>query len=145
VPGTGTKELSSKYCYEVETVADGRIVHLMRPAWKNKGFDFMIHVSGTVFHPGGRATMPSQTDIVNDLRAKRREDRRKFLRVKDIIDRLYACSAVSDEELRVLNFRTGHTFEVVAKAAKWLFIEQDLTYWNFSGRGMLYGAITSAR
>ena len=36
----------------------------------------------------------------------------------------------------------GYAFEHVLKTIKWLFIEQDITYWNWSGRAMLYSAIT---
>ena len=27
---------------------------------------------------------------------------------------------------------------IILLAIKWLFIEQDITYWNWSGRNMLY-------
>jgi len=33
--------------------------------------------------------------------------------------------------------------ETVLKLIKWLFIEQDVTYWHFSGRNMLYRGLKS--
>jgi hypothetical protein len=32
-------------------------------------------------------------------------------------------------------------FEMLLKILKWLFIEQDITYWNYDGRQMLKMAI----
>lgn len=43
-PGMGAGNDSSKYTYYVETLADGNRVYLTRPAFLNKGFDFVIRV-----------------------------------------------------------------------------------------------------
>lgn len=32
----------------------------------------------------------------------------------------------------------------ILKAIKWLFIEQDIRYWNYSGRNMTWGIVPSA-
>lgn len=34
-----------------------------------------------------------------------------------------------------------HPIEIILLALKWLFIEQDFTYWNNSGRFMLYDTL----
>jgi hypothetical protein len=38
-------------------------------------------------------------------------------------------------------FKTGHSSELIFECVKWLFEEQDVTYWNYSGRTMFYNAI----
>ena len=37
----------------------------------------------------------------------------------------------------------GWDYEVLLKLLRWLFIEQDVTYWSGNGREMLYSAILS--
>jgi hypothetical protein len=32
----------------------------------------------------------------------------------------------------------------ILKAIKWLFIEQDIRYWNYSGRNMTWGLVPPA-
>src|SRR6266545_8406641 len=61
-PGTGKGELTSKYTYFVESLANGTRVFLTRPARLNNGFDFEIRVEGMKFASAkGRTTnRPSQ-------------------------------------------------------------------------------------
>jgi len=40
-----------------------------------------------------------------------------------------------------LKFKSGLPADAVLRLLKWLFIEQDLTYWNNSGRRMFMQAI----
>lgn len=48
---------------------------------------------------------------------------------------------IEDSKLRTLTFQTGYTAELLVKVIKWFFIEQDVTYWNYSGRAKLLHAI----
>lgn len=34
-----------------------------------------------------------------------------------------------------------HPIEIIILAVKWLFMEQDCAYWNYSGREMFYTAL----
>ena len=34
-----------------------------------------------------------------------------------------------------------HPVEIIILAIKWLFMEQDCAYWNYSGRAMFYSAL----
>ncbi len=140
-PGTGTGELCSIYKYEVEQLDGGKIVYLKRPARLNKGFDFEINVSDTNFGTNRRTTMPSHPSILKDLEDKQTEDPKEFEKVKNLIERIYNCEIVKCEEMRSLKFKTGHPIELILKSIKWLFIEQDVTYWNWSGRNMFYSGI----
>ena len=42
-------------------------------------------------------------------------------------------------------FHKGLTLEMLLKILKWLFIEQDITYWNYDGRQMLKMAIDNEK
>ena len=57
---------------------------------------------------------------------------------KKILNKLYNCEFVNEEEYSNIYFAIGIEIEGILKIVKWLFLEQDVTYWNYSGRGMLY-------
>jgi hypothetical protein len=67
--GTGNKEKTSKYRYNVELLPCGNRIYLTRPVPLNKGFDFIIHVENYVFVNG--KDNPKHEDILNDLREKK--------------------------------------------------------------------------
>lgn len=140
-PGEGRGELCSHYIYYVEVLADKRRVFLKRPAPLNKGFDFEVHVEGLNFGESRRTTMPSHAAILRDLSLKKSENPQDFLRVKELIADIYNCNELKDIEYIKTNFREGYPIEAILKAIKWLFIEQDMTYWNWSGRNMFYSAL----
>ena len=140
-PGTGRGEECSHYKYYVDKTEAGNRIFLKRPARLNKGFDFEVHVEDTNFGTTRWRTMPSHNDIYSDLEEKAEEDPEEFEKVRQIVKALYECKAVDDKTIRGLKFSTGHPIEAVLKAVKWLFIEQDMTYWNWSGRAMLYSHI----
>jgi hypothetical protein len=141
-PGTGKGELCSRYTYNVEKLESGEMVYLRRPAALNKGVDFEVHVEGIEFRArGARRTMPSHNNIVEDLIIKKNESSRKYAKVKKIINKLYECKRVTQAEYRNITFAEGHPIEAILKAIKWLFIEQDVIYWNWSGRNMLYSKL----
>lgn len=140
LPGTGKGDETSRYKYEVEILQDNTKVYLMRPAVFNKGFDFAVHVEGLDF--GGRTrTMPRHNDIIEDLRNKSISSAREYKQVRVFIQRIFECQNVDYNTVRNSRFREGHPIEAVLKSIKWLFIEQDVTYWNWSGRNMFYKSL----
>ena len=104
----------------------------------------MVCAEGVSFRTGRYSDMASFEDIIHDLKTKRREDAVEYLQVRELIERVYQCHELTDAQCRALNFRTGHSIELILKLLKWLFIEQDVTYWNYSGRGKLYGGLQEA-
>ena len=139
-PGQGNRELASRYRYNVETLEDGRRVYLLRPAPLNKGFDFTIHVEDTRFKSG--KTMPSHKDIMNDLRSKRERTPSSSRKLLTAIQQIYDL----EEPDRVLKhikmkFGDGYPVDLILKVIKWFFIEQDVTYWNYSGRRMFMSGV----
>jgi hypothetical protein len=137
-PGKGRGELCAHYRYDVETLKDGKRIFLKRPARLNKGFDFEVHVEDTNFGKSRWRSMPTHGDIYNDLYAKMEENPDEFEKIVVLIERIYSCEAISDNEIASLHFVSGYPIEMILKVIKWLFIEQDMTYWNWSGREMFY-------
>jgi hypothetical protein len=125
----------------VDTAADGARILLKRPANLNKGFDFEVHVENYKFGTLRRTSRPSHKTILDDLKAKKAENPNLYKRVEELIDRVFACQDIDNTEVTQIVFNTGYPFDVILAAIKWLFIEQDVTYWNWSGRNMLYSAI----
>lgn len=41
----------------------------------------------------------------------------------------------------MIDFVSGYSSELIIKTLKWLFIKQDIRYWNYSGRDMLWDGI----
>lgn len=62
-------------------------------------------------------------------------------KTRHLIDKVYECEEVLDQEIRGLKFDNGTPFELVNNTIKWFFIEQDIAYWNWSVRAMFYAKI----
>lgn len=66
----------------------------------------------------------------------------EYLQLSTIINEIYQCKSYEPTKLRNLNlFSHILSAEELVLTIKWLFIEQDVTYWNWSGRHMLYQAL----
>ena len=143
VPGMGKGADASKYIYYVEELIDGNRVYLKRPANLHNGFDFLVCVENTNYaKPGERyRNYPKHDDIGEDLRLKKKESPVNYKLLFELIQRIYECDDVSDSEMFTVNFSTGLPVEHILKVLKWLFIEQDIRYWNYSGRNMTWSIV----
>lgn len=140
--GTGKGELASRYRYYVEILKNGEKIYLNRPATLNYGMDFTVHLENTQFRLQGPARdMPSHSNIIDDLKQKQLENFCEYEKVKKILNKLYNCEFVNEEEYSNIYFAIGIEIEGILKIIKWLFLEQDVTYWNYSGRAMLYQSL----
>lgn len=123
-----------EYWYEVETLSDGRKIFLRRPT-RRFDFDFKIEVEGM-------SIKGTHGDIVNDLKDKRNENEEKFKLLMKAIDEVYNGKDVNTViEYFNLNFKTGLSTELLLKLLKWMFILEDIYYWNYKGRKKLMDAI----
>ena len=142
LPGEGKNELASKYTYYVETLNDQRRIYLRRPAFLHNGFDFVVCVEGINFNPTGRRrNYPTHNDILNDLKEKYNEAPIKYDYLYTALYAIYSCSYINIETLYSISFKSGFPCDLIIKTLKWLFIEQDIRYWNYSGRDMLWKEI----
>ena len=141
-PGTGKGNECSKNTYVVETYKDLTIT-LERPANLNKGFDFIVNVNGMYFMSTRRHRNPSHPDIIDALKQVYNSDHDLYnKKIKPLIQNIYDCKNVLFDDNSIACFldyeEKQRPIEIILLSIKWLFIEQDITYWNWSGRKMLY-------
>jgi hypothetical protein len=141
-----------KYRYFVEKCSDGTRVYLARPTSLNKGVDFQVGLEGYCRKRRRRrngkrprrSERPSHDDIIHDLRRKVKEkprlSRALFRAICDVFDCVEPRLAIRRER-RIKNFESGLPSEKILLILKWLFIEQDITYWLGTGRNMLMHTI----
>jgi hypothetical protein len=131
----------TRYKYYVEKLEDGRRIFLLRPTFLNKGIDFQVWVEKLRDEEDRK---PSHKDVFADLILKKKENPSMYPKLLEAIDRVWNCEepdvVLKDYEF---TFIEGFSVELLLKILKWLFIEQDITYWNYDGRGMLRQAIES--
>jgi len=139
-PGTGKGTDTSKYKYIVRKIS-GHDVYLNRPAQFNNGFDFTLNVSNINFNGGGKSTTrPTHKNILDDLLSKKSENPTLYSNFLSEIKNVYNCQTPT-----IINFQfvSGYSSEIILECIKWLFAEQDVTYWNYSGRAMFYDSINA--
>ena len=135
----GTK-YSTSYKYYVEMTRDNRRIFLLRPTFLNKGIDFQVWVER---FGRGLDKRPSHKDIFQDLKLKQSENPVATNSLLRAIDSVWLCEEPDVALLAtgITSFRSGMPNDLLLKILKWLFIEQDITYWNYDGRAMLRIAI----
>lgn len=131
----------------IETGKNGKRIYLHRPAYKNKGMDFEVRVEdyqfrygkyGNVISSGNR---PSHSEIWNDVHDKVVGNPVDGIKLKALITKIYNCEEPKEEEIEACHFTEGLSLDLLLYTIKWLFIEQDMTYWNQSGREMNYNGL----
>ncbi|WP_424008075.1 hypothetical protein [Haloferax denitrificans] len=121
--------------YNLDKLSDGTPVFMIRPAWVNMGYDFKVCVQGwdDSAHPA-----PSHPEIYSDLYWKREhDDSDSFEAICNAVLDIYdgeSADVVLNRYRNEFNFTVGRRPEALLKPLPWLFIEQDIRYWNFSGR-----------
>ena len=138
----GEEKEGGKYRYFVEKFDNGGRLYLERPGRLNKGCDFVIFLENSFLHKNGNDRPPSHKDLFGDLERKKARLAPKHWRA--LLDAIRA-----EYDLKTappLALRTGDDELDAARLTalcRWFFLEQDLTYWNRTGRHMLWGAIES--
>lgn len=145
-PGTGIGADATRFTYYVETLSDGKRVYLRRPANLHWGFDFIVCVEGVNFNPfGRRRNYPTHPDIINDLQQKAFESCEKYRRLHEMMLQVYHCEEIDFSPANKIGFESGYPCDMILAVLKWLFIEQDIRYWNYSGRNMLWSGIAKIK
>lgn len=145
-PGTGTGDLCSRYIYLADRAPSGHHIELHRPAFRNNGMDFTVRCPTIKFNPGNRLVrhMPRHGDLVDAFRSFRRKYGSEYPAIQEAIESVYKCNKLPNLKrfsLFVSAPLSGGDrcpADVALLATKWLFVEQDVTYWNNSGRRMFY-------
>lgn len=115
---------------------NGYSVYLTCPWQRNKGIDFVINAEWYKFKSkkGKNIKNPSHDNIIQDLVQKKQEDENKFKQFYIEIQQVFECKIEAETNIQ---FNSGIPADLLLKLLKWLFIEQDITYWTKSGRKML--------
>lgn len=143
LPGMGSDGFVSRYQYNVETY-ESYSIYLKRPTQLNKGFDFTVNISGLYFKKNRRYSNPSHQDIFNALLSCKAACPEKYVEVKNAIVELYHCKDADLSKISAIFYDymgIAHPIQILLLAIKWLFMEQDCAYWNYSGRKMLFDAL----
>ena len=145
-PGTGNRDGASRYIYYVETLESGDRVYLQRPANLHNGFDFLVCVENANYAKQGHRVRnyPKHEDLRADLEIKKAQNPTEYKRLYALLRKVFDCQDVSDEEMQGFSFEGGLAVDHILKVIKWLFIEQDIRYWNYSGRNMTWRLVPSA-
>lgn len=120
----------------VANLSCGNRIMISTPGQLNKGMDFRVNYEGSkwITSGGRKRDYPSHDDITNDIfekiSAAEHEDVVMLMRA---IESVYNCEEPAYYEC----FDDGISVEALLSLIEWLFMEQDLTYWSFSGRDML--------
>lgn len=134
---------NAKYRYFVETLTNGNRIYLERPGRLNKGCDFVIYIENHILFNNGNDKPPPHNFILNDLAIKKQALpvavwQILIASIKTIFNcQPYNIASQSLQNLPVM----GESYEVILKTLRWLFIEQDITYWSGQGRQMLFNEI----
>ncbi|MBO4983793.1 MAG: hypothetical protein J6D23_07010 [Clostridia bacterium] len=145
-PGTGNGNNASRYRYNVENLNANYSIFLKRPTMLNKGFDFTVNISGMLFKKQRTYSNPSHSDIINALTYCKNNFSVIYRNdIIPILNNIYNCKPVNVSVLSGATFidyqGVSHPIEIILLAVKWLFMEQDCAYWNYSGRAMFYNAL----
>ncbi len=143
-PGTGRGDNASRYRYEVDSYGNYGIF-LKRPTQLNKGFDFTVNVSGMYFKKNRRYSNPSHNDIFEALLCCKKECPNEYYDVREAVIAIYECNDINLSHINAYFFDfegKSHPIQIILLAIKWLFMEQDCAYWNYSGRKMLFDSLT---
>lgn len=142
-PGTGKENNASRYRYNVEQFGNYQIF-LKRPTQLNKGFDFTVNIDGLFFKKNRRYSNPSHQDIIDALTDCKINFPHVYPSITETLQQIYHCTPISLVPTGA-TFRdyagNKHPIEIILLAVKWLFMEQDCAYWNYSGRAMFYGVL----
>lgn len=142
-PGTGRGDNASRYRYNVEHLGDYGIF-LKRPTQLNKGFDFTVNIDGLFFKKNRRYSNPSHQDIIDALTNCKINFPRIYPSIAQKLHQIYKCESVSLVPSGATFYDYAgneHPIEIILLAVKWLFMEQDCAYWNYSGRAMFYNVL----
>lgn len=161
-PGTGKKENSTRHVYCVANSEQlENKVYLERPAFLNKGFDFTVNNSTTQFfapteNNSSRITnTPRHDSLFHPLNFLKDNSPEIFDSLSNAIEEIFLCnniisieenySEILDHEFiysPIPDLALSIDIKTILHNIAWLFMEQDITYWSFTGRYMYYKGLS---
>jgi len=134
--------------YEVEQLSDGRKIVITKPGGKFvfgkvKREDFMVWVYNS---SDSTLWLISHKDIYNDLEEKGKANPKATIKIIDALEKVFNGEEPADIlKTRKLNTPTGEPPEVLPKAYKWIWGQEDCNYPEGEGREMSMKGIRELR
>jgi len=132
-----------QFWYPVENLSDGKQLFIKRPGGLQKwNFDFKVNI---VLEFGlGKGT---HAEVFKDFQNKKAENPLKYPELIKALTEVYNCNNDVDQVLQSIpvlesSFSTGAKVDILLKVIKWMFIMEDIVYWNYKGRNKLYNYLT---
>lgn len=129
-----------KFWYPVEQLPKDNRLFIFRPGGLQKwNFDFKVNVTPELGLEKG-----THDDVATDLRNKKQENPQQFKKLIEVLGEIYGGSENDVDQVLTkypdlqASFQTGAQIEVLLKILKWMFIMEDIVYWNYDGRAKLY-------
>jgi len=129
-----------QFWYPVEKLPGNAQLFILRPGGLRKwNFDFKVNVTPEMGFGKGQ-----HGDIASDIKNKKYENPQKFGQLLQAINKIWSRSENNVDQVLVkypdlqTSFHTGANVEVLLKVIKWMFIMEDIVYWNYEGRAFLY-------
>ena len=142
----GTAVETSKYEYNVESYEKYTIV-LKRPGILKKGFDFSVNTRGVLYKKKKRYESPTFADVINALKFAKTNYPDRYEYVKVEINNIFFVDKYNLENVQGIMFsdyeNNMHPIAIILLAIKWLFIAEDISYWNWSGRNKFMDCLKS--
>ena len=140
-PGTGNGEDASKYIYYVETLNSETVFICSDQQIFTTDLisSYALKTPTMLCRGSEEGTSPNTKTWLWIY--KKAENEEMYARLHGLLRRVFECEDVSDDEMEAIHFSTGLPVDHILKAIKWLFIEQDIRYWNYSGRNMTWGLV----
>lgn len=130
--------------YDVEDISDGRKIVITKPGGKStfgriSKEDFLVFI----FNPVEKTLWQiSHSQILNDLISKSEIDGKATLKIIEALELVYNGSEPNDViSITKPENPTGELPEVLLKAYKWIWGQEDVNYPNGEGRAMSFRGI----
>lgn len=112
----------------------------------NKGCDFVVLCDPPILREDGKNFKnPRHKDLIREFKNLSEHNPDYKARLLEDIKAVWQCEDVTEVSSTLCNNIKDSDFvfrcDRALKVAKWLFIEQDITDWNTSGRSMLMNGI----
>lgn len=132
--------------YRVDKLENGNEVYLIRPAWLNLGFDYKVCIEGW---EDSANPAPNHSEVYSDFYWKREHDSPESIealcQAAMMIYEGESADKAFKEYRNQFDFSVGRIPEALLRALPWLFIEQDIRYWNYDARDKTIGTIRRIR
>lgn len=135
-----------QFWYPVEELSGEIPLYIIRPGGLRGKWNFDFKVNIEQEFNMGKGT---HAEVLTDFKNKKSEDPEKFTKLLQALTKVYECNNNVDKIIQNVPkldacFKTGADVSTLLKVIKWMFVMEDIVYWNYKGRTMLYNHIMSA-